>query len=170
MLTKKQQAISGVSPGYESIVEEMYPSIAATGIGQALNGLYESIPIRIFGIKLSYVFALVTAPLGMLIYLLMKVVGSRYVVTNRAVKQVASLGLRLQQEVPLTQIAQVSIDPDSRQTFYKTGDVRLSNANGDTLLLLRGIPHPERFQQVIDETRIAKSQTAAALAAINARH
>ena len=170
MLTKKQQAISGVSPGYESIVEELYPSIAATGIGQALNGLYECIPIRIGGIKLSHVFALITAPLGMLIYLLMKVGGSRYVVTNRSVKRVASLGFKLLDAVPLSQIAQVTIDPDSRQTFYKTGDIRLSNAAGNTLLLLRGVPYPERFQQVINETRDAKSQTAAALATINARH
>ena len=168
--THKQQAISGVSPGYESIVEELYPSIAATGIGQVLNSLYESVPVRIWGIKLSHVFALPTAPLGMLIYLLMKVVGERYVVTNRAVKRVASLGFRLIQEVPMAQIADVSIDPDSRQAFYKTGDVRLTNANGDTLLLLRGVPYPERFQQVINETRTAKRQTAAALATINARH
>ena len=170
MLTKKQQAISGVSPGYESIVEELYPSIAATGIGQALNGLYECIPIRIWGIKLSHVFALITAPLGMLIYLLMKVTGSRYTVTNRSVKRVAALGLKLLDEVPLSQIAQVTIDPDSRQAFYKTGDIRLSNSAGNTLLLLRGVPYPERFQQVINETRDAKSQTAAALATINARH
>ena len=106
----------------------------------------------------------------MLVYLLMKVTGSRYTVTNRSVKRVASLGFRLLDEVPLAQIAQVSIDPDSRQAFYKTGDIRLSNAAGDTLLLLRGVPYPERFQQVINETRDAKSQTAAALATINARH
>lgn len=168
--THKQQAISGVSPDYESIVEELYPSIAATGIGQALNGLYESVPVRIWGIKLSHAFALPTAPIGMLIYLAMKVVGSRYVVTNRAVKRVASLGFKLHEAVPLAQIAEVSIDPDSRQAFYKTGDVRLTNANGDTLLLLRGVPYPERFQQVINETLDAKRQTSAALATINARH
>ncbi len=170
MLTKKQQAISGVSPGYESIVEELYPSIAATGLGRALNGLYECIPIGIGGIKLSHVFALITAPLGMLIYLMMKVFGSRYTVTNRSVKRVTSLGFKLLDEVPLAQIAQVTVDPDSRLAFYKTGDVRLSNAAGDTLLLLRGVPYPERFQQVINETCDAKSQTASALATINARH
>jgi hypothetical protein len=166
----KQQAISGVSPGFESIVEEMYPSIAATGIGQVLNNVYEAVPTRIWGIKLTNAFALPTAPLGMVVYLLMKVFGERYVVTNRAVKRVAALGFRLFQEVPLAQIAGVSIDPDSRLAFFKTGDVRLTNAAGETLLLMRGIPYPERFQQVINETRTAKSQTAAALATINARH
>lgn len=169
MLTKKQQAISGVSPGFECIVEELYPSIAATSIGSVLNSLYESINIRVGGIKVSHVFALLTAPLGALIYLAMKVAGSRYTVTNRSVKRMASLGFRQYEEVPLSNIATVSIDPDSRQTFYKTGDVRLSNAAGDTLLLMRGIPYPERFVQVIDETRNAKSQVAASLAKIQAR-
>lgn len=169
MLTKKQQAIAGVSPGYESIIEELYPSIAATWIGQVLNGLYESIPFGIGHIKVSHVFALLTAPLGMLVYLLMKVTGVRYVVTNRSIKQMSAIGFRLLKEVPLGQIAQVSIDPDSRQAFYKTGDIRLSNSGGDTLLLMRGIPYPERFQQVIKETIDAKNQTAAALATINAR-
>ncbi len=169
MLTKKQQAISGVSPEFESVVEELYPSIAATGIGEALNRLYECIPLRIWGIKVSHVFALITAPIAALIYLLMKVGGSRYVVTNRAVKRMSSLGFRLIESVPLSQVAVVSIDPDSRQSFYKTGDVRLSSASGDTLLLLRGVPYPERFQQVILETRDAKSQVASSLARIQAR-
>lgn len=169
MPTMKQQAITGVSPNYETVIEDVYPSIAATGIGQALNGLYECVPFRIWGIKLSHVFALVTAPIGALVYLLMKAFGSRYVVTNRSVRRMSAIGFQLMESVPLTQIAEVTIDPDSRQTFYRTGDIRLSNAGGDTLLLLRGIPYPERFQQVILETRDAKNQTAAALAMIQAR-
>ena len=64
MLTKKVQAISGVSPGFESVVEELYPSIACTGIGGFLNRLYECIPIKIWGVKISHVFALLTAPIG----------------------------------------------------------------------------------------------------------
>lgn len=170
MLTQKVQAISGVSPGFESIVEEMYPSIACTAAGEFLNRLYECIPVKIWGVKISYIFALITAPIGVLIYLGLKVVGSRYTVTNRSVNRVTALGIRLLEAVPLTQIAGVSIDPDSRQTFYRTGDVRLTNANGDTLMLMRGIPYPERFQQVILETRDARSQVAASLARIQARH
>lgn len=170
MLTQKAQAISGVSPGFESIVEEMYPSIACTALGEFLNRLYECIPVKIWGVKISYIFALLTAPLGILIYLGLKLVGSRYTITNRSVNRVTSLGIRLLESVPLTQVASVSIDPDSRQTFFRTGDVRLTNANGDTLMLMRGIPYPERFQQVILETRDARSQVAASLARIQARH
>ena len=151
--SKKQQAISGVSPEFESVVEEMYPSIAATGIGACLNNLYECINLRIWGVKVSHVFALLTAPLGAFIYLLMKVSGSRYVVTNRSVKRVASLGCRLYESIPLSQIVGVTIDRDSRQT----------------LLLMRGIPYAERFQQVIVEMRDARSQVAASLLQIQSR-
>jgi hypothetical protein len=169
MLTKKAQAITGISPEFECIVEEIYPSIACTGIGDLLNRLYECIPIKVWGITISHVFALLTAPLGALIYLGLKVVGSRYVVTNRNVKRLTSLGYRLVESVPISQIADVSIDPDSRQAFYKTGDIRLTNAAGDTIMLLRGIPYPERFQQVIVEMRDAKNQVAASLSRIQAR-
>jgi hypothetical protein len=169
MLTKKVQAISGVSPGYESIVEEMYPSIACTGPGEFLNRLYECVPIKIWGVKVSYIFALLTAPIGIVIYLALKVVGSRYTITNRAVSRVSSLGIRTYESVPLAQIADVSVDPDSRQTFYRTGDIRLSNASGDTLMLMRGIPYPDRLVQVILETRDARTQVAASLARIQAR-
>ena len=167
--SKKQQAISGVSPEFESVVEEMYPSIAATGIGACLNNLYECINLRIWGVKVSHVFALMTAPLGAFIYLLMKVSGSRYVVTNRSVKRVASLGCRLYESIPLSQIVGVTIDRDSRQTFYRTNDICLSNAAGETLLLMRGIPYAERFQQVIVEMRDARSQVAASLLQIQSR-
>lgn len=70
-------------------------------------------------------------------YLLLKVTGVKYVVTNRAVKRVQAMGYRLLDETPLANIAQVTVDPDSRLAFYRTGDVRLTNAAGDTLQLLR---------------------------------
>ncbi|MDZ4689474.1 MAG: hypothetical protein SH850_30735 [Planctomycetaceae bacterium] len=169
MLTKKPQAIAGVSPGSESIIEELYPSITATWLGQLLNGLYESIPIGMGNIKLSHAFALVTWPFALVGYLLMKVGGSRYVVTNRSVKRRVSIGDRLLEETPLAGIDRVTVDPDSRLAFFKTGDVRLSSAAGDTLLLLRGVPYPDRFCQVILEARDAQQQVAASLATMNAR-
>lgn len=170
MITTKPQAISGVSSNYENILEELYPSIAMTGLGQFLNQLYESIPVKINGVKLSYLlFVLPTIPLALLAYFALKVGGSRYVVTNRAVKRMASLGYRQQQEVPLEQISQVLVDPDSRLYFFRTGDVRLVNAAGDTLDLLRGVPYPDRFVQVITEARDARKYVGASLAAINKR-
>lgn len=169
MLTRKPQAIAGVSVSYENVVEELYPSIGSTALGQLLNSLYESLPG--FGdIKLSYlIFVPLTWPLALLGYLLMKVNGSKYVVTNRAVKVLPVLGIRLIAETPLEKIDRVTVDPDSRLAFFRSGDVRLSGAAGETLLLLRGVPYPERFCQVIEEVRLARQQTEASLTTIRNR-
>ncbi len=162
MLTKKPQAISGVSPKSESVIEELYPSMANTGLGQLLHSLYEAIPIGIGSIKLSHLlFVPPTIPLALLLYFGMKVFGSKYIVTNRAVKIAPAMGLRVEAEVPLEQVTVVSVDPDSRLAFFRTGDVRLTGNAGETLLLLRGVPYPDRFRQVIveavDAARMVKS-------------
>jgi hypothetical protein len=171
MLTQKPQAISGVSPDHETIVEELYPSIAATAIGDFMHRLLDSIPTRVWGLKISNVlFGPLVAPLAVLVYFWMKVFGARYVLTNRAVKIVRALGYQLYESVPLTQIASISVDPDSIQTFYQTGDIRLTGSGGQTLMLLRGVPRPERFRQVIQETCDAQRLVDASLARIKARH
>jgi hypothetical protein len=169
MLTKKPQAVAGVSSNYENIIEDLYPSIATTFIGQLLNGLYESLPG--YGqVRLSYLlFIPFTWPLALAAYFLLKISGSKYVVTNRNVKEMSALGTRLIKETPLGNIERISIDPDSRLAFFRTGDIRLSGAAGDTLMLLRGVPFPERFVQVIEEVRQARSATEASLQAIRAR-
>jgi hypothetical protein len=170
MITTKAQPISGVSSGYENVIEELYPSIAMTGLGQFLNQLYESIPFPSDNVKLSYfLFVPPTLPFALLAYFFLKLAGSRYLVTNRAVKRLSSLGYRQLEEVPLGQIEQITVDPDSRLAFFRTGDVRLINAAGDTLLLLRGVPYPDRFAQVIIEICDARKLTAASLATINQR-
>lgn len=169
MLTKKPQAVAGVSSNYENVVEELYPSIGMTGLGQLLNSLYESLP-GVGQVRLSYlIFVPPTWPLALLAYFWLKVFGSRYVVTNRAVKRFPVLGIRLLEQVPLENIARVTVDPDSRLAFFRSGDVRLSGAAGETLLLLRGVPYPDRFAQVIEETRSARSLTEASMATIRAR-
>ena len=171
MLTQKSQAISGVSPDHESVIEEVYPSIAETSIGDLIQGLLESIPARIWGLKISHLlFGLPVAPLAALVYLWIKVFGSRYVLTNRVVKRVGAIGFRQLESVSLDQITAITVDPDSRMQFYQSGDIRLSNAAGQTLMLLRGIPRPDRFCQVIQEAVDAKRQVQSALARIKARH
>jgi hypothetical protein len=171
ILTQQPQAISGVSPGHEAVIEELYPSIAATAIGDFLARLLNCIPTRIWGMRISnLLFGLLVAPLAVVVYLWMKVFGHRYVVTNRAVKIVNSMGFRLHQSVDLSQISSVDVDPDSLMVFYQTGDVRLIGSAGQTLMLLRGVPRPERFCQVIHEACSSKSQVASAMARIAARH
>ena len=171
MLTQKPQAISGVSPNHECVIEEIFPSIAATSVGDLIEGLMESVPTRVGGLKISQlVFGLPLAPLGALVYLGMKVFGSRYVLTNRVVKRMTAIGFRQIESVPLPQITTVSVDPDSRTVFLQTGDIRLSNSSGQTLMLLRGISRPDRFCQVIQEACDAKRLVESSLARIKARH
>jgi hypothetical protein len=171
MLTQRPQAISGVSPQHEAVIEEVYPSIAATSLGDMIHRLLDCIPTRVWGMKISnLIFGLPLAPLAATIYLLMKVFGSRYVLTNRAVKQYHAMGLRLITSVPLSQVASVSVDPDSRRVFYQSGDIRLVGSAGQTLMLLRGIPRPDRYCQVIEEACTAKRQVESSLAQIKARH
>ena len=171
MLMQKPQAISGVSPNHESVIEDVYPSIAETTIGDFIARILDSIPTRVWGMKISNLaFGLLVAPLAVAVYFWQKVFGVRYILTNRAVKKANSMGLRLHQAVPLEQISTISVDPDSRQSFYQTGDIRLVNAAGQTLMLLRGIPRPDRYVQVIQEAVDAKRHVESALARINARH
>ncbi len=169
MLSKKPQAIAGVSATYENVVEELYPSIAKTALGQFLNSLYESLPG--YGeVKLSYLlFVPITWPLALLGYLLMKVAGVRYVITNRAIKVLPVLGIRLIADTPMEKIERVTVDPDSRLAFFRSGDVRLSGAGGETLMLLRGVPYPDRFCQLITEVRDARQQVQESMRTIHAR-
>lgn len=169
MLTQKPQAVAGVSSNYENVLEEIYPSVGKTAIGWFLNALYESLPG--FGeIRLSYLlFVPPTWPLGLLAYVWLKITGSKYVVTNRAVKRFPVLGIRLQEEALLEQVEQISVDPDSRLAFFRSGDVRLTGANGSTLMLLRGVPYPDRLVRVIEEVRFARQQTESSLTTIRGR-
>jgi hypothetical protein len=170
MLTKKPQAISGVSPKSECVIEELYPSMATTGLWQLLNGLYESIPIGIGNIKLSHlIFVPPTIPLALLLYFGLKVFGSKYIVTNRAVKIGPAMGIKIDEEVTLDKVTVVSVDPDSRLSFFKTGDVRLTGSAGDTLMLLRGVPYPDRFRQVLAEAVDAQRMVASSLNTIRNR-
>ena len=171
MLTHKPQAISGVSPDHETVIEELYPSIANTAIGEFIHRVLDCIPTRVWGMKISnLLFGLPLAPLAAATYLWIKVFGTRYILTNRVVKRVNSIGYRQFESIPLSQIVSATVEPDSLRDFYKTGDIRLTGAGGQSLLLLKGIPRPDRFCQVIQEACDAKRLVASSLARINARH
>lgn len=169
MPATKPQPIAGVSAGYENIVEILYPSIAASAFGRALGSLYESIPLGTRAVKVSHLFALLLAPVSLLMYLGQKMFGEKYEVTNRAVKRWGAIGVRLRGQVPLTDIADVGIVRQPGQAFYKAADLHLKNAAGQTLLVLEGVPYPERYRQVIVEARDARMQVASSMSTIQAR-
>ena len=79
----QQAPISGVSPTNEAVVATVYPSMAAMGIGKKLGELYESIPTRFWGMKISnLIFCPLLIPVSLLLYFWMKVFGVRYTLTN----------------------------------------------------------------------------------------
>lgn len=166
----KPSPISGVSASHEAVIATVYPSIAATGPGKELGKLYEAIPTKIWGIKISQLlFALPTAPIALLFYFYLKVLGVRYVLTNRGVQTWAALGSRKISEVALTDITSIEIYESAGHVFYEAGDLYLVGKSGEHLAVLAGIPYPRIFRQTILEARDARLQVASSLAQIKAR-
>ncbi len=164
------QAIAGVSPGSESKIMTVYPSVSATAIGRMLGQLYDLIPIRIFGPKLStLLFALPMAPIAAMLYLVTKVTGNRYVLTNRSVQIWASLGAQKIGSVDLSQIDDVELVELPGQAFYRAADLRLKAANGQTLLRLSGVGDAGSFRNAIQRAMQARRLVQASLTTIAAR-
>ena len=165
------QPIAGVSPQIENTIMTVYPSLAAWGAGRAIGRLCDSIPLKLNGIKLSYLmFGLPAAMLALLLYVTQKILGDRYVLTNRALESRAALGKTLRGRAALTEIDHVDIERRGGQAFYHAGDLVAYDAAGNVLLRLDGVPRPDVFRQTILEARDARRQTEASLATIAARH
>ena len=110
MTMMKTQAISGVSADSENEVMTVWPSIAASALGRVLGLLYDAIPIKIFGVKLSYLlFPLPTSPLGVVLYFWLKIFGYSYMLTNRSMQRWSGLDKRLVSQVSLSEIDEVEI-------------------------------------------------------------
>lgn len=170
MTTQTPPAISGVSTS-QALIMTVYPSIAATGLGKLLGRLYESLPVRVFGIKLSHLlFPLPTAGLAVLQYFLMKLLGEVYVLTNRTIQLRRSFGNALIREIKLADVDRIVIRQEPGQEFYPAADIYLLNKSGDTLMTLPGVPRADVFRQTLLEARSARNQVAASLATIAARH
>jgi hypothetical protein len=170
MSTKRPPAICGVSADKETLITVVYPSIACTGLGKGLGRLYESIPAKLGGVKLSHwLFPLPTAPLAALAYLMLKASGDVYVLTNRSVQRRRSLGNRLVKSIPLTEVEEVEVVQGAGQQFYPAADLVLLNNAGNPLLQLQGVPRAEVFRNLIIEARDARRQVEASLATIRAR-
>jgi hypothetical protein len=170
MSTTAIQPISGVSADTENVSMIVYPSMAATGLGRALGNLYESIPLKINGIKLSHLlFPLPTSPGALKIYFYMKIFGNRYVLTNRSVQIWKALGNQMVSEVPLADVAEITLHQSSGQVFFKASDLSLLGADGKLLLQLDGIPNAEVFRETLLKARDARRQVQASLETIAAR-
>jgi Bacterial PH domain len=166
----KPQAISGVTAGVETEIMTIYPSVASTGLGRILGSLYESIPLKINGVKLSnLLFVLPTAPFALALYAMLKIAGRCYRLTNRSVQIWSTLGQRLYVQATLGDIRAVEVEQSPGQVFYKSADLVLRGADGAPILRLEGVQRAEVFRQTILEARDAHAQVEASLATIRAR-
>ncbi len=170
MVTQKPPAIAGVASG-QALIMAVYPSIACTEFGKLLGRLYESLPTRVCGIKLSHLlFPLPTSGFAVGLYFYLKIVGEVYVLTNRTLQLRHSLGNRLIREIKLTDIDQAVVKQESGQEFYPAADIYLLDKAGATMMTLPGVLRAEIFRETILEARDARREVAASLAVIGARH
>ena len=166
----QQAPISGVSPTNEAVVATVYPSMAAMGIGKKLGELYESIPTRFWGMKISnLIFCPLLIPVSLLLYFWMKVFGVRYTLTNRSIQTWKGLGNVKLSEVALNDIASVEVYQAPGDLFYDAGDLYLIGKGGEHLEILRGILSPQIFKGTIDEMRDARSLVQSSLERIKQR-
>lgn len=166
----KPQAISGVNIGREVVLETVYPSISASGLGRFIGSICNSIPVKIAGVKFSYLlFGLPLAPLALAGYGVFKLFGDRYLITTQSVKIISAIGENLKGQANILEIDDVAINVRAGQEFYHAADLILLRGNGDEILTLAGVARPERVRHVILETRDARQLSKASLATIDAR-
>ncbi len=169
-MPQKLQAIAGVSASGESDIRSEYPSIASTWFGRLLGELCELIPIKIWGVKISYLLiAPLVAPIAPLIYLITKLTGERWALTNRSLQRWSMLGTRLIQSVSLTEISDITVHQQDGQSFYRASDLYVLNAKGDPVMMLSGVPQAEIFRATVLKVRDARQQVEASLKTIQAR-
>ena len=168
---RKPAAISGVSASAEATIMTVYPSIAAYGLGRALGSLYDCIPLRVMGVKLSnLLLVLPTAPLPALMYFNQKLNGVKYTLTNRSMQVWKSFGTRKMAQVALTDITDVLVRELPGQQFFKAGELVLVGGKSNAeIMTLSGIPYPHIFRQTILEARDSRQMVAQSLATIKAR-
>ncbi|MFM7866011.1 MAG: PH domain-containing protein [Planctomycetaceae bacterium] len=163
------QAIAGVSSTTEARIMTEFPSVAASSAGRLIGRLMCSIPVRIFGIPVSYLlFGPLVAPLGALLFFA-RLLGSRYILTNRSMQIWSSLGSQRTSSVDLSEVESVVIDELPGQNFYRAADIRLKSAGGQTLLRLSGVADAAAFCNVVQRAVQARRMVQSSLAVINAR-
>jgi hypothetical protein len=174
----QSQAIAGVSPGLEAEITTAYPSLAATGIGQAIGRLFDWLPVKTQGVP--WLRLLIVAPLWLIIvpfaltatltlYGVMKLFGKRYVLTNRSLQVRQLIGLRSFGDAPLADIKDIIIQELPGQAYYKAADLIVKGAGGKTILRLEGVLRPLVFRQTVFEARDSRMQVEESLKTIQSR-
>jgi uncharacterized membrane protein YdbT with pleckstrin-like domain len=99
----------------------------------------------------------------------LRLLGARYVLTNRSVQIRSGLGIQKTSSAELSAINDVELEVQTGQDFFRAADLRLKAANGQTLLLLPGVADAAAFRNAILRAAEAKRLVQSSLATINAR-
>lgn len=148
MTIAMKQAIAGLTPPEmeEARIREIYPSVARApaiaNLGKLLNN------------------TIVLAPLGWLMMSaayfskVLPLIGVRYTLTNRRVMIRHGWKGTPGQEVALSEIDDVQLDPASVDHFFRSADLIIHRAGG-TPMTLKAVPDAESFRHAILDTRNA---------------
>jgi hypothetical protein len=142
------EAVAGVWPVDlgEAAITEVWPSISATRLGQALGKPY-ALPF-----PLGLLFGILTLPLVLGLFAYTRT--WRYTLTTTRVRVRAGPKGKDKAEAKLSEIEQVRIIQRPGQAFYRAADLEL--VGGDRVLLhLPGVPNPEPFRRNILQARDA---------------
>jgi hypothetical protein len=152
----RPQIISGVVPPSvaEATVMTVWPSVASTGLGQALGRLYR--------IKGGF-GPISVGRLALGLYLSMRLPWAfrRYRLTNRRVAIERGVNPRVEQFVDLDRFDAIDLVVKPGQEWYAAGDLVFRRGAIETLRL-PGVSRPESFRRVCLETRQAYVSVAAA--------
>ena len=147
--------ISGVVPPSvaEATIMTVYPSVAATAIGQALGRIYR-LKGGIGPISLGRLVALSTIPLGLVLYLSMRLPWAirRYRLTNRRVTIERGINPVVEQYVDLDRFDSIDLVVSPGQEWYAAGDLVFRRGPIETLRL-PGVSRPESFRQTCLKAR-----------------
>jgi hypothetical protein len=178
VLETKPQAISGVSASNEAVIMTAYPSLAATGVGRTIGSVCDALPLKTHGVSwprlliaipMWFVVVPIALTVSLGLYVLTKIAGQRFVLTNRNLQIRQMIGVRLNAQAPLADIKNVEIRQLPGQAFYKAADLLIQGADGKTLIRLEGVMRPAVFRQTILEARDARQQVEESLKTIKAR-
>ena len=169
-MSVRPQAITGVSAGQDQLLRTVYPSISSAGLGRLIGQLMDSIPVGVGNIKLSYlIFGPLLVGPALMGYFAEKLMGQRYLLTNRAIRRWTLIGQRMLQEVQLADIEDIAVEVQAGQEFYKAGDLVIIGKGGNTLMRLPGVPRPDIFRETILKAQKARLQVEDSLTRIRAR-
>lgn len=172
------QPIAGVSPSdlKETTIMTIWPSIAASGLGQTLGRMFQ-IKAGIWVFTVGNLLALLSIPLvlGMILHnlifnvltgitiagipvlgFLKPIAGTvrRYVITNRRVMIASGLIPKPSQYVDFDRFDSVEVVVRPGQEWYPAGDLIFRKGKIETFQL-KGVRRPETFRQTIMKARNA---------------